>query len=465
VSDSPTAPLYPPTVTPPSGDAPFLAYIPRLIANPLRVVPQSVYEDPIVPYRFLRTKLVWVASPDLIEQVLLHQADRFVKSPLEQRTLGPTLGDGMLTAQGASWRWQRKVAAPLFRHADVLAYVTAMALAAETQLATWLETAGPARSPFTADVELAMKVTTFDIIVSTILSGCDAREADIIQRADTDYMSPITWEMAAAVLGLPTWAWHPAKRQMRNAARDLRAAVLAIVQRRRASEATTAAAGGDILARLLAARNPDTGEPMSDERMVDNLATFLEAGHQTTAQALSWTLYLLARAPDWQDRVRREILDVCGAASISGAHIDQLPMTTRVLKEAMRLYPPVPTMIRIANADTTLGSELIRQGTLVIIPIFALQRHKALWHDPGRFDPDRFLPGAERALQRAQYMPFGFGARTCIGMPFALVEGVAILAALLRGVRFAWDGHHLPEPISQITLHPKGGMPLVIEPV
>jgi cytochrome P450 len=219
----------------------------------------------------------------------------------------------------------------------------------------------------------------------------------------------------------------------------------------------------DILTRLLSARDSDTGQPMPDTMMVDNLTTFLEAGHQTTAQALSWALYLLSRAPAWQDALRAEAFAAAGSAAIDGIHIGELPLTLRVFKETMRLYPPVPAIVRIANEPGTLGEEAIPKGSLIIIPVFALHRHRVLWDDPNRFDPDRFLPEREDARPRAQYIPFGFGLRTCIGMPFAYIEAVAILATLLRRFRFRWDGSHLPDPISQITLHPKGGMPLLVE--
>ena len=456
-------PLYPPTVRPPTRDLPFLFYIARLVANPLRVLPEAVYTDDIVSYRYLGQTLFWITGPALIERVLLEETGRYIKSPLERRVLGPTLGDGMLTAQMDTWRWQRKVAAPLFRHAGLLGYVPAMAAATETQIDRW-RTGATARTPFTADAEAAMMTVTFDIIASTVLAGCEPDEALTIKRADTAYMDPISWEIAAAILHLPNWVWHPAKRQMREASVTLRGAVQTIIDRRRREIATcTGEPPDDLLARLLAARDPDTGAPMTDKMMIDNLGTFLEAGHQTTAQALSWTLYLLARAPAWQDAVRAEIATTVGDAPLEGRHIAELPLTQRVFKEGMRLYPPVPAIIRVASSADTLGEEAIPAGSQVIIPVYAVHRHRARWDDADRFDPDRFLPEAEASRPRAQYLPFGFGPRTCLGIQFAMIEGVTVLASILRRARFSWDGRHLPEPLSQITLHPRGGMPLRVE--
>jgi cytochrome P450 len=201
---------------------------------------------------------------------------------------------------------------------------------------------------------------------------------------------------------------------------------------------------------------------MSEKQLIDNLVTFLAAGHETTAKALTWTLYLLARAPQWQERILAEIDTVVGAHAVGAEHLERLPVTRAVLKEAMRLYPPAPIMTRLAAQDMTLGPATIKTGTLIVIPIFAVHRHRKLWEDPDRFDPARFAPEREAMYARTQFMPFGFGPRTCIGGTFAIMEGTAILATLVRRARFEWDGVHAPEPISRVTLRPKGGMPLKV---
>jgi cytochrome P450 len=212
--------------------------------------------------------------------------------------------------------------------------------------------------------------------------------------------------------------------------------------------------------RLARARDPETGAAMSERHLSDNLLTFLAAGHETTAKALTWALYLLARAPEWQDRIRREVQAVAGAAPVEATHLEHLVVTRAVVEETMRLYPPAPFMARLASTATSLGSAAIAEGAIVMIPIFALHRHRRLWEDPDRFDPERFFPERRKTIARTQFMPFGFGARTCIGSSFAMMEGVAILATLVRGADFEWDGRHLPEPLSRVTLRPKGGMPL-----
>ncbi len=205
---------------------------------------------------------------------------------------------------------------------------------------------------------------------------------------------------------------------------------------------------------------------MTDEEIVDNLATFLLAGHETTAKALSWTLYLLARAPDWQARVREEVERIANGEQLRSEHLSELAVTQRVLKESMRLYPPVPVMTRVnAHDDVEIGGKTLPAPTLIVLPIYAVHRHRRLWNDPDRFDPDRFLPEREADFPRTKFMPFGYGQRVCIGAAFAMLEATALLATLVCAAEFGWDGRHAPEPVSRITLRPKGGMPLKVTPL
>jgi cytochrome P450 len=232
--------------------------------------------------------------------------------------------------------------------------------------------------------------------------------------------------------------------------------VHSILARRR----TVGLEGEDLMARLAAAKDPETGMPMSDEQIVDNMLTFLAAGHETTAKALAWTLYLIARDDTWQTRIREEVIANVGSEPIRHEHLDRLPLTRQVVKEGMRLYPPAPVMSRISTKAVKLGDRWVDPGTNFVIPIYAIHRHKKLWDNPDLFDPSRFSPEREKAHARAQFMPFGFGPRLCIGMAFAMMEAQAILAELVRKARFEWDGTHAPEPLSRVTLKPKGGMPL-----
>jgi cytochrome P450 len=214
------------------------------------------------------------------------------------------LGNGVLTADGTDWKWQRQTAAPVFRHADLISFVPTIVEAAERLLVEWrAATPGKPR-----DVDRDMTLVTFDVISHTLLPGGDVHVGPLIARSNLDYQKPLGRQMAYANFKLPSWMPHPGMLKMRTAQRQLRSAVATLVVDRRASP------GGkdDLLQRLANAKNPETGAQMSDELLIDNLLTFLMAGHETTAKALTWTLYLLARTPHWQDRILKEVREVAG---------------------------------------------------------------------------------------------------------------------------------------------------------
>ena len=450
-----TTALYPPTVTPASRALPLLPFLGRFVRNPLRAIPQSVYEEPVVTYGKKRTLVAWVTDPALVENILVRNAELFLKTRLDRRVLRPIIGEGLLTAQGESWRWQRKIASPPFRHSELLTYVPAMVEAANICARDWRASGA---SPLTTDVEADMTDATFNVVTKTILAGISKADGDTIKRAGRAYLDPISWEVAAALLQYPENYWHPGKGRMKRSAVELRAIVRRLVAQRRQERPE----GADLVARMLDAKDPDTGEPMSDEMIADNLATFLFAGHETTAKALTWALYILARAPQWQERLRDEIAAVTGGNAVSADTVNKLPTVSRVLKEVMRLYPPAPVMTRFNAVEVEMVGNVLPSPTLIVMPIFIIHRHRVLWDDPNRFDPDRFLPEREARYPRTQFMPFGFGQRICIGSSFATLEATAILATLLQKARFEWDGKVAPEPVSRVTLRPKGGMPLIV---
>ncbi len=447
-----TAPLHVPRVAPLDRSLGRLSFFATLLQNPLRILPAAAYEEDIVWAERAGRQTCWITDPALIKWVLLDQRDVFQRTSVTQRILGPLLGNGVLTADGADWKWQRQTAAPVFRHHDLLSFVPVIAEAAERLLADWRQgTPGAARN-----IDRDMTLVTFDVISDTLLPGGAAHVGPLIGRANVDYQKPLGWQMAYANFGLPSWLPHPGWVKMQVARRRLRAAVADLVAERRRS----GVAKDDLLQRLANAKNPETGAQMPQELLIDNLLTFFMAGHETTAKALTWTLYLLARAPAWGDRLAAEVRSVAGEGPIKPEHIDKLVLTTQVLKESMRLYPPAPIMSRQANADTELAGVPVKAGTQVIIPIYAIQRHRRHWPNPDDFEPSRFANEAE--IPRYHYMPFGAGPRICIGMAFALIEGIAILASLVRAAAFAVTPGLDPEPVSRVTLRPAGGMPLFV---
>ncbi len=446
--------LYPPTVTPPPRPLPLRKFVFRFLKNPLLALPQGAYEEPIMALKRRNSPIFWVTRPDLVEEILIRRAADFIKTPAEKRVFRRTLKDGVLSSDGQLWRWQRRTMAPLFRPSEILNYVPSMAEPAEELLAKWRQ----AEPGSIQRIDHAMTEATFSVIARTMLKGGEPSEAAIIKRVTAQSLNHISWDIMYGLLRLPQWMPHPASWMLKRSAEQLRGSVHAIIARRKAEGGE----GEDLLGRLLAARDPETGEPMSMDQLINNLLTLLEAGHETTSRGLAWTLYLLSRSPGWQETVRAEVASVCGEGRIEAGHVNELRLTQQVLKESMRLYPPVPVMSRFACKPIELAGMQVPAGSITIIPIFCIHRHKQLWADPGRFDPTRFSPEREAGYPRTQFMPFGAGPRICLGNSFAMAEATVILATLIRGARFEWDGRHNPEPVSRVTLQPRGGMPLKV---
>lgn len=308
-------------------------------------------------------------------------------------------------------------------------------------------------------IDQDMTDLTFDVLQATIFEGATAAEAAVLKQETGNYLAQTSWDIAFEMLRVPEWVWHPGKRPMRRSAEALQRTVLNVITRERESHW----ASGGLMASLGRATDPETGQAMPERQIASNLLTFAAAGHETTAKALTWALYLLARAPEWQELLHEEVTHFAGRAALDNSHIEALQLTRQVLKEAMRLYPPAPVLARMAKMPVTLGDHRFDAGTLLIMPIYVIHRHHNLWRDPDLFDPMRFTAEAEKLHARGQYIPFGFGPRTCIGLSFAMIETVTLLATLVRAARFSCEATLAPEPVSRVTLRPRDGMKLRIE--
>jgi cytochrome P450 len=442
-----TGVLTPPRIKPPARAPTGLRFMAAFVKNPLDVIPQAAYEADFVAVGRTRA---WVTSPALVKAVLLDERDKFRKLT-QIRLLGPLLGKGILTSEGADWKWQRQAAAPMFRPQGLGHFVPAFVRAAEDALARWRA------APGEHDIDADMTRATFDVICATLLPSADAAFARHMQQSIRALQRNGGWDMLYAALKLPGWFPRPGLVAGYEAMRELRGEVARLLRSQRGH-----AGSDDLLQRLVAARDPETGRGMDDEQLVDNLLTFYLAGHDTTARALTWTLYLLARSPEWMQRVADEVRTVTGGAPIAAGHVERLQLTQQVLKESMRLYPPVPIMSRQAIAAATIEGLAIEPGMSVLMPIYAIHRHAKRWQRPDVFDPARFEPRCEEAMPRYQYMPFGAGPRVCIGMAFALMEATTILATLVRHARFEPVGAGDPVPVARVTLIPKHGLRLKV---
>jgi len=451
---APASHLRPPTITPPDHPLPFPRSLMAVIRNPIEGWCKAVYEEPVFLEQMPGQLLAFVTDPDAVQTVLQNTGDAFVKSDVDRRLLSPMVGEGVLTAEGKKWRWQRHTTAPLFRHGELLCYVEAMSSAAKRVVERWRE-AGPNS---VQNVDQTMIRASFEIIADTMLPHDDGFDIALIERCMSDYLAVSTWDIAYALLHVPQWMPFPGKSRSRGAAKTMRQAMADLIEERRRS----GLAYDDLLGRMMAASDPETGEPMANGQVIDNLLTFLLAGHETTATMLTWTLYLLAKAPEWQERLAAEARAVAGDGDITADHVAQMGLTRQVLNEAARLYPPVPVITRLATKNVELAGHRVPAGALCVIPIFAIHRHTQLWDDPDIFDPPRFSDDLHATRARCTYMPFGAGPRICMGAAFANIEAVTILATLLRDVRFGVTEGLNPVPVARVSLRPKDGMPLEV---
>jgi cytochrome P450 len=446
-------PFTPPGVIVPDAPLPYFHALWKLMDNPLEAWPKAVYEEPYFQRGDDRQMFLYASDPAMLKDILLDRIDAFPKDWMFDRVTKPALGEGLLTAQGEAWRWQRRAAAPGFRPDNVAAMTPVMVRAAEAALARWRDRGDGAR----LDIATEMTGVTFQVILDTMLSGGEGIDVPQAARAITDYLETLGKITPADLLQWPTWTRVALAPRGYRAMVALKAMVDRMVARRRHE-----AARGDLVDLLMQAQDPESGRRMDDVLLRDNLLTFIGAGHETTALALTWSLYLLGADPGTAARVRAEIADVAGDATLTDDHVQRLTFTRQVVLEAMRLYPSLPLLSRMCAEDVEAGGVKVRKGTFVFIPIYAIHRHRLLWTDPDVFDPDRFSPERSVGRHRFAYLPFGAGPRVCIGQAFAQTETVAILATLVRGAVLEPDPGHRIRPVMRVSMRPQGGMPMTL---
>lgn len=433
--------------------------------------------------RFPTRDAVFVNSPDTLHEVLVGKAKAFEKSPMIRAVLYPLAGEGLFTSGGALWRKQRRLMAPVFHHAKIDALAPAMVECAQRACARFSDG---------AQFDVARETTRIAMAVAgRTLFGIDTfDEADAIGHALTialewadnaatslhialqvelrlallggmshvpDVLRPalerVTTRLEAPIL-LPT---HN-DREMHSAIALLDARVQRMIDERRVASAPSE----DLLTHLLRARDEDDGAGMSDKQVRDEILTLFVAGHETTANGLAWSIYLLARHPEAYARARAAV-DALGGRAPTLADVDQLDYLTRVFKEALRMYPPVYLYARISVDDTEIGGYAVPNRSLVLISPYAVQHRPDLWPDPYRFDPDRFTAEAEQARPRDAWIPFSDGPRVCIGMHFALLEAPLVLATLLQRADFELATGDEIMPDHSATMRPRGGVPVRVK--
>ena len=443
----------PPSPEPHDGPLGSWRMILALRRNPLEIWSKAHYEQPILIGRTILGQRAVVSDPAAVRRIFLDNAANYRKDALQMRVLRPGLGTGLLTADGEDWRAQRRALAPLFSPRQVASFAPAMGRVAAATVAR-LATRPEARI---VDLSVEMARVALEMLEQTLFSTGLERDASQFQQAVSSYFNTIGRLDPLDLIGAPDFLPRIGRLRGRATLDFFARAVDDIIGARRRLLASGAEPPNDILTLLLRAQDPQTGRAISEDDVRANIVTFIGAGHETTANALTWTLYLLSQAPDWRERVEAEV-DARFDPAAPGDAAENLPVTKAVLEEALRLYPPAAILSREAIGDDVLAGHRVPAGTVVTVSPFLLHRHHRLWDEPGLFNPERFLGARRDLIDRYAYIPFGAGPRVCIGMGFSVLEALVLLGHLLSEFRFDLVAGHRVEPVQRVTLRPRFGM-------
>lgn len=430
----------------------LLGHLPEYQQNPLTYEYRLArdYGD-VVAIRWVNRHAYFLNHPDHVRQVLVDDAAKFYKAPIYRELLSYFLGNGLLTSDGEFWRRQRKLAQPAFHHKRIQAYGEVMAAYAERQLREW-------RPGETRAIDQDMMRLTLSIVAKTLFDADIERSANQVGAALTVLLEVTNARIQSPIQWFPAWLPTPANRQRRAAVRALDAIVMGLIDERRAAGDDR----GDLLSMLMQARD-DAGHGMTDQQLRDEAVTLVLAGHETTANALTWTWYLLAQHPAVEAKLHAELDTVLAGRRPTADDLRRLTYTDMVVKEAMRLYPPIPSFARQAVDDLEIGGYPVPRGLIISISPYALHRDARWYPEPDKFVPERFAEENAKRLPKYAYLPFSSGPRVCIGNTFAAMEAVLLLATIAQRYRLRLAPGHPVVPQATLTLRPRHGMKMVLE--
>ncbi len=411
---------------------------------------QRAYEDDVIRGRFFGRGSYILNAPAAIRHVLVENYENYTRTPAGIRVLRPILGEGLLLAEGRNWKHQRRTLAPAFTPRAVTTLVPHMVSAIDETVAALDQ-----RRDAPVDLREVMQRMTLEIAGRTMFSFSMARHGATLRDFVIEYGSRLARPHFFDLV-LPV-GW-PSPQDISRAFFRKRWTrfIQALIAERRAAGKADDAPPRDLFELIEAARDPETGQAFSAEQLGDQVATMILAGHETTATALFWSLYLLARDPATQDRVAAEAR---GLAAGDAASIERLTFTRAVIDETMRLYPPAFLIARAAAGPDTLGDGLdVAKGDVILIAPWLLHRHEKLWRDPDAFVPERFAPGAPPP-DRFAYLPFGVGPRVCIGAHFAIVEATLALSKIIGAFHVELDDDAPVMPMGVVTTQPDRSPP------
>lgn len=422
--------------------------------NPLELWGEPAFDAPWLAANSWLGRIIVVNHPALVRHILVHNAANYRMSRMRQRVIRPLLGDGLLSSENDIWKIDRHILAPLFTPSSIVGLAGRMMPPVERFAARFAD------APLEIDLVHEMSRLAYEIMAATLFSGEIAAEPDDFLRGMDRLLDSMGRFDPLDILGAPNWIPRLSHWRGRKALVFLRgAAKETIARRRRKLGARPDDVPDDLLTALLRA---EVDGAMTPARTEDHVATFLGAGHETTGRALTWTLYCLAEAPWERALVEEEIDALMAAPPPPSAWLERLPRTRAAFEEAMRLYPPLPTIFREAISDDRIDDLAIEPGSQILVVPWILHRHRGRWADPDAFVPARFLGVAREGIDRYQYLPFGVGPRVCIGAAFAMQELVIALAVLMSRHRFDTSGNRPPEPVQKLTIQPRGRLPMIV---
>ena len=405
----------------------------------------------IVFFRFLGVPACFVNKPEHIESILVTQNSNFVKSK-DYRAMRRVLGNGLLLSEGEFWRRQRKLIQPAFHQGRIAAYAEVMIAHTQRMLASWSDGQS-------LDMHEAMMRLTLGIVAKTLFDADVSHEAEDVDAALTVLMGKFLRQAGMALL-LPVWVPLPTSQLLKRAVGRLDKVIYSIIEQRRASGQMS----GDLLSVFLQAHD-DEGVGMTDRQLHDEIMTLFLAGHETTANVLSWTWYLLGQNPQVEEKLTEELSRVLAGRVPTPADLPRLAYTDMVLREAMRLYPPVWVIGRRALAPFRLGDYELPADTNVLISQLIMHKDARYFPDPQRFDPDRWSTSNPQSasLPRFAYFPFGGGPRVCIGAGFAMMEALLLLSTIAQQFRIEVSPELKVKVQPTVTLRPKHGIPATLK--
>ncbi len=396
-----------------------------------------------------------ISHPRGIRHVLQTRHLHYTKRTRGYTKLREILGDGLLTNDGDFWLRQRRTMQPAFHRERIQGFGSLMARAVSSMLDAWERRVGA--GTLQLDVAREMMALTLRIVAEALFGAAVEPVAGDVDQA-LGVALHVTNDRVKQAFDLPAWLPTPGNLRFRRAMRVLDGVVEGMIRQRRRGEVRD-----DLLSMLMEARDPETGQGMSDRQLRDEVMGVFLAGHETTANALTWTLYLLSQHPDEEARLHSEVVRVLDGRPASHEDVKQLPVANMVIQESMRLFPPAWLFGRCPTEDEEIEGFRMPAGSLVFLSPYVTHRHPEFWPDPERFSPERFAPERIATLDRFAYFPFGGGPRLCIGAPFANLEMLIVLSSIVQRFRLRLAPGAVVEAEPLVTLRPRHGMPMLLE--